>query len=176
KLQVAIDELGTAINGTLGRQKDDLARTHKTKMRKVQVEIEELTKEKTRLEESIATNERACQLETERDWYKKEALHLDEVLEQTNVRQKELVDRWDESEQDRKWMKGQVEKLTKYTRALEKKLQGLGVDVSALDEEESSIGEGSIEQESSEKSEDKRIFSDGGFVTEDVEVQKEQNA
>lgn len=72
KLQGAIDDLGSAIDGTLGRQKEDLQRTHKTEMRKAQVEIESLSKERTRLEESIVTNERACQLETERDWYRKE--------------------------------------------------------------------------------------------------------
>jgi t-SNARE complex subunit (syntaxin) len=68
KLQSAIDDLGSAIDGTLGRQKEDLQRTHKTETRKVQVEIETLSKEKARLEESIATNERANQLETQRDW------------------------------------------------------------------------------------------------------------
>ena len=153
KLQGAIDDLGSAIGGTLGRQKEDLQRTHKTEMRKVQVEIGNLSKERTRLEESISTNERACQLETERDWYKKEALHLDEVLEQTKVRQKDLVDRLDESEQDRGWMKGQVEKLTKHNWALEKKLKELGVDVSALREEEgtneNSVGNASDETEES---------------------------
>mmetsp|Transcript_42633 Transcript_42633/g.89440 ORF Transcript_42633/g.89440 Transcript_42633/m.89440 type:complete len:211 (-) Transcript_42633:601-1233(-) len=147
KLQGAIDDLGSAIGGTLGRQKEDLQRTNKTEMRKVQVEIENLSKDKTRLEESIATNERACQLETERDWYRKEALHLDEVLEQTRVKQKDLMDRLDESEQDREWMKGQLEKLTTQNWALAKKLKELGVDMSSLCEEDGS-GEDSDEQAS----------------------------
>ena len=45
KLHEAIDDLGSAIQGTLGRQKDDINRGHKTEMRKVQVELEGLTKE-----------------------------------------------------------------------------------------------------------------------------------
>ena len=157
KLQSAIDDLGTSINNTLGQQKQDLDRTHKTEMRTLQVEIERLTNERTRLEESIATNERACQLETERDWYKKEALHLDEVLEQTNVRLKELSDRLDESEQDRMWTKGQVEKLAKHKLAFETKLRELGVDTSALlKEEETNVKENglvddSVEQASGDK-------------------------
>ncbi|KAL7550267.1 hypothetical protein ACHAWF_013502 [Thalassiosira exigua] len=108
KLQVAIEDLGDAVKSTLGRQKDDLDRTHKTEMRKIQVEKETLSKEKVRLEDSIASNERACQLEIERDWFKKEALHLDEVLEQTKIRMKDLEDRLDESEQDKKWSKVRV--------------------------------------------------------------------
>ena len=67
-LQRAIDDLGSNIDATLGRQKEDLQRTHKTEMRSSMVKIENLSKEKTRLEESIVTNERANQLETQRDW------------------------------------------------------------------------------------------------------------
>ena len=144
KLQSAIDDLETSINNTLGQQKQDLNRAHETEMRTLQVEIERLTNERTRLEESIATNERACQLETERDWYKKEALHLDEVLEQTNVRLKELSDRLDESEQDRMWTKGQVEKLAKHKLAFEMKLRELGVDTSALLKEETNDKENGL--------------------------------
>ena len=156
KLQSAIDDLGSSINNTLGQQKQDLDRTHKTEMRTLQVEIERLTNERTRLEESIATNERACQLEIERDWYKKEALHLDEVLEQTNVRLKELSDRLDESEQDRMWTKGQVEKLAKHKLAFEMKLRELGVDTSALlkeetNDKENGLVDDSVEQASAEQ-------------------------
>ena len=36
----------------------------------------DLNRETTRFKESVATDERACQFETERDWYKQEALIL----------------------------------------------------------------------------------------------------
>jgi len=131
-LQRAIDDLGSNIDATLGRQKEDLQRTHKTEMRSSMVKIESLSKEKTCLEESIVTNERANQLETQRDWYKREALHLDELLEQSNARQKDLVDKLDESEQDRELLKDRVEKILRHKFVLEKKLRELGIDVSAL--------------------------------------------
>jgi hypothetical protein len=97
-------------------------------MRKVKVEIESLTKDKNCLEESIMTNERACQLEIERDWYKKEALHLDEEMEKMKVRQRQMI----ESKEDREWMKGRLRKLTENNAVLEKKLKELGVDVGSL--------------------------------------------
>ena len=75
--------------------------------------MDELTKEKIQLQDSIATNERANQLETERDWYKKEALHLDEELENTKAKMKELASKLESSQQEVTWLKGQVEKLTK---------------------------------------------------------------
>ena len=142
KLDEAIDDLGTSINSTLGRQKDTLQRTHTTELREVQAEAETLNKEKIRLEDAILTNERACELETQRDWYKKEALHLDECLEKTKARQKELIDRFEESEADRKWMKIQLEKLTESNRMLEQKFKELGVDVSDLQlQEEEEVGD-----------------------------------
>lgn len=76
KLQDCIEDLAEMINETLANEKEEIERTHKSAMREVNVELENLKLEKTKLEESIATNERACLLENERDWYKREALHL----------------------------------------------------------------------------------------------------
>jgi predicted RNase H-like nuclease (RuvC/YqgF family) len=58
-------------------------------------------------------------LENERDWYKKEAIHLDKVLEQTKAQNKELKEKLDESEADRKWMKEELEKVSSIVRASE---------------------------------------------------------
>ena len=113
KLNSAIDDLGTNIGSTLDEQKHELERLHTAELHKVQVSAEELSKEKIQLQDSIATNERANQLETERDWYKKEALHLDEELEKTKAKMKELASKLESSQQEVNWLKGQVEKLTK---------------------------------------------------------------
>ena len=111
KLQECIDDLANTINGTISEQKEDMLLTHKSQLRKLSIEMEQLKLEKTKLEDSISTNERANLLENERDWFKKEALHLDNVLEKTKVENKELKAKLDESEVDRKWMKEQIEKV-----------------------------------------------------------------
>lgn len=107
-------------------QKQELERVHKTDLRKVQMSVDELSKEKIQLQDAISTNERANQLETERDWYKKEALHLDEELEKTKAKLKELTSKLESSQQEVTWLKGQVEKLTKEG--------GVSADESCLDE------------------------------------------
>lgn len=140
KLEVAIDDLGKSIDNTLDRQKQEFERTHKTEIENVKAEIENLIHEKQLLEDSLASNERTSQLETERDWYKKEALHLDEVLEQSKVQQKKLTDQLFEREQDAKLMKRQVEKLMKRSRILEMKLKELGVEVTTLSEDGIYVG------------------------------------
>jgi len=142
KLQGAIDDLGSSVSATLGRQNKDLQLTHEREMMKLQLALETTAKEKIRLEESIATNERACQLETERDWYRKEALALDQAMEQMKVKQKELAERLDESEQDRGWLKGNVEKLRMRNSSLEEKFKEFAIDVSVLHEEEGILGLG----------------------------------
>ncbi len=135
KLEAAIEDLGTTIGNTLDRQKHDLERTHNIETDKLRAEIENLINEKQFLQDSLSSNERTSQLETERDWYKKEALQLDEVLGQSKANQKNLTDLLLESEQDAKLTKRQVGKLTKRSRALEKKLKELGVDVNTLSED-----------------------------------------
>lgn len=134
KLQGAIEGLGMSIDNTLNQQKATLDLTHQSEIAKCDAEIDNLIKDKRRLEESITSNERACQLEVERDWYKKEALHLDSVVEKMKAREKKL----NESLLDREHIKGRLHILAKSNSAYEKKLKELGVDVSSLlvDEED----------------------------------------
>ena len=111
KLQECIEDLADTINGTISEQKENMLLSHKAQVRKLNIEIEQLKLEKNKLEVYMSTNERANILENERDWYKKEALHLDKVLEDTKLENKELKDKLDECEVDRKWMREQIEKV-----------------------------------------------------------------
>ena len=111
KLQECIVDLGETISTTLSDQREDLESSHNADLRKLSLEIDRLKLDKTKLEESIASNERANVLENERDWFKKECLHLDKVLEKTKDENKELRDQLQESQADRRWMKDQIEKV-----------------------------------------------------------------
>ncbi|KAL3774110.1 hypothetical protein ACHAWO_008506 [Cyclotella atomus] len=121
KLQECIDNLKETIDSNLSEQKEELETIHQSQISKLSIDIDQLKAEKMKLEEAIAANERANLLENERDWYKKEALHLDKVLEESKSECKELKMKLDESNNDRKWMKEQLEKLTKHNWALEMK-------------------------------------------------------
>lgn len=170
KLEAAIDELDTSVGNALDRQKQDLERAHKTETEKIKAEIENLITEKRFIEDSMTSNERSNQLETERDWYKKEALHLDEVLEQSKVQQKKLTDQLFESEQVAKLTKRQVGKLTKRSRALEDKLKELGVDVNTIIDDGIYILPEMEEQDVSEKSEIKGKWWHTSFSTKNQRV------
>lgn len=111
KLQECIGTLKETIDFNLIEQKEELEINHKTELRKLAIDLDRLKAEKTKLEDAIATNERANLLEHERDWYKNEALHLDKVLEESKSEGKELKKKLEESKNDRKWMKEQIEKV-----------------------------------------------------------------
>jgi chromosome segregation ATPase len=111
KLQECIDNLKETIDSNLSEQKEELEIIHQSQISKLSIDIDQLKAEKVKLEEAIAANERANLLENERDWYKKEALHLDKLLEESKSECKELKMKLDESNNDRKWMKEQLEKV-----------------------------------------------------------------
>ena len=111
KLKDCIDDLATTINGTLSDQKKKVEKCHETQLRKLNLEIDQLKIDKRQLVDSISRNERVNLLENERDWYRKEALHLDKLLEQAKTENKDLNDKLSKSEAERKWMKDQLEKV-----------------------------------------------------------------
>ena len=140
KLEGTIDELGTLINTTLENQKKEQERMHQGKMKRVEEVIEQHKKEKTRLEDEIANNHRACQLEIERDWFKKEALHLDEVIVKKKTEIKSLLKNLETLSQDKVCLKAEINKLAMQNTALENKFKELGVnDVVSADEKDSTI-------------------------------------
>jgi len=180
KLQESIEDLGTMISGSLERQREEMQRSHKTKLRKVQIEVDNLRLEKNRLEESIARNERACLLEKERDWYKKEALHLDKVLEQTKAKHRDVMEKFDECEQDRSFLKEQVEKVTKQNWIMTKKLKELGVDLKCLLAEKTEEGNkakevGIINPEHGEECDTNDKHTENDFSKEEVHHNAEEN-
>ena len=61
-------------------------------------------------------------VEKERDWYKKEALHLDQVLLKTKRREVSLAEKVEELEQDRTWLSNQLKVIMKERNGLERQL------------------------------------------------------
>ena len=62
------------------KQQNDFLGAYQTHMRKVQKEFQKVKDDMEEKEKSLSRNERVKELEQERDWYKKEALHLDKLL------------------------------------------------------------------------------------------------
>mmetsp|Transcript_32743 Transcript_32743/g.48078 ORF Transcript_32743/g.48078 Transcript_32743/m.48078 type:complete len:141 (+) Transcript_32743:619-1041(+) len=130
-LQGVIDELGDKISGVLAQQEGEFLGAYRTHMRSVQRDFQSLKEDIEAKESAISNNTKVKQLEKERDWYKKEALHLDKVLSSTKNREQELEERLEELEEDRNWLANQLKIVMKQKNILEKQLaEAMNKDVS----------------------------------------------
>lgn len=94
-------------------------------MRNVQNDFKELRQEMEEKERAVENNVKVKELEKERDWYRKEAMHLDKVLQKTKASEEELRGKVEELEEDRNWLTKQLKIVMKQKAALEYQLDRL---------------------------------------------------
>mmetsp|Transcript_51126 Transcript_51126/g.61540 ORF Transcript_51126/g.61540 Transcript_51126/m.61540 type:complete len:175 (-) Transcript_51126:179-703(-) len=123
KLSNAIGELGTKLSGVLGKQQSDFLGAYETHLHKIRTEFQTVRSDMEEREKSLAGNGRVNELEQERDWYKKEALHLDKLLIRSKKRVKETTERMEEIEEDRNWLSKQVKVVMKEKNALQQQIR-----------------------------------------------------
>lgn len=121
-LQVSISELGSKVSGVLQKQETEFLMAYKTHMRNVQKDFETLRQEIDEREKAIENNVMVKQIEKERDWYKREALHLDQLLMKVKKRETMLTSKVEELEHDRSWLSNQLKTVMKQKNQLEDEL------------------------------------------------------
>lgn len=122
KLQHAINGLGDNISGVLQKQETEFLTAYRTHVRNVQKDFQDLRNDVDEKEKAITNNVKVKRLEKERDWYKKEALHLNEVLVKTKKKESELNEKLEEIKEDRTWLSNQLKMMMKQKMALEEQL------------------------------------------------------
>lgn len=127
-MERAISELGEKVSGVLQKQETEFLSAYKIHVRNVEKDFIDLRDEIEEKEKAIAENVKVKQLEKERDWYKKEALHLDQVLLKTKKKENELREKVDELEEDRKWLSNQLKLLMTHKNMLERQVEILKED------------------------------------------------
>ncbi len=132
KLQNSISNLGIKLNTILQKQEEDFLLAYRTHMRNVQTDFDTLQSEIEEKEKAIANNVLVKQIEKERDWYKKEALHLDQVALKLKKRDKILTEKVGELEQERTWLSNQLKLVMKQKNTLETRIEG--VEKTVIDE------------------------------------------
>mmetsp|Transcript_27072 Transcript_27072/g.54696 ORF Transcript_27072/g.54696 Transcript_27072/m.54696 type:complete len:156 (-) Transcript_27072:1281-1748(-) len=110
KLQQAIKQYGDNASELMTKQKSEFLSSYKTFLDStVKPEFLDLREEIEQKETQIATDERLTRCERERDWFKKEALYRDKVVEKMTAEKKEMQSRIDGLEQDKKFLTKQLE-------------------------------------------------------------------
>ena len=127
-MERAISELGEKVSGVLQKQETEFLSAYRIHERNVEKDFIDLRDEIEEKEKAIADNVKVKQLEKERDWYKKEALHLDQVLLKTKKKENELREKVDELEEDRKWLSNQLKLLMTHKHMLERQVEILKED------------------------------------------------
>ena len=119
----SISNLGNKVNKILQKQEDDFLGAYQTQMRNVQKDFETLQGEIDEKEKAIEENVLVKKIEQERDWYKREALHLDQVLVKLKQREKMLSEKNEELNQDRTWLSNQLKLVMKQKNQLESRIK-----------------------------------------------------
>ena len=119
----SISNLGNKVNRILQKQEDDFLGAYQTQMRNVQKDFETLQGEIDEKEKAIEENVLVKKIEQERDWYKREALHLDQVLVKLKQREKMLSEKNEELNQDRTWLSNQLKLVMKQKNILESRIK-----------------------------------------------------
>lgn len=123
KLQRAIDQCGANASELMTKQKSEFLASYQSFLEStVKPNCLKLREEINEKETQIATDARLKRCEEERDWFKKEALHLDKVVERMTAEKKEMTSRIDDLEQDNKLITMQLTVLSKEKGVIE--LQG----------------------------------------------------
>jgi len=128
KLQSAINELGEKVTGVLTKQENDFLGAYRTHMRNVQNDFNEIRLEVEEKERAIENNVKVKELEKERNWYRKEATHLDKVLQKTQINEEKLREKVEELEEDRSWLTKQLRIVMKQKATLEYQLDKIYED------------------------------------------------
>ncbi len=123
-MQEAISQLGSKVSDILQKQENEFLTAFKSHMRNVSRDFNNLRDEVNKKEEAIENNTLVRELEKEKEWYKKEALHLDSVLMKTKKKVNSLSEKVEEIEQDRKWLSDQLKEVMREKNLLERKLNG----------------------------------------------------
>ena len=126
KLQASISALGSKVSATLQKQETEFLMAYRTHMRNVQKDFETLRHEIDEKEKAIENNVLVKHIEKERDWYKREALHLDKVLLKLKKRETMLTEKVEELDQDRTWLSNQLKVVMKQKNMLENRLNEIG--------------------------------------------------
>ena len=108
KLEQTIESICGATSDLLAKHRADFLSAYECQMLTVKNDFACLQKEIEKKERSIANNERLKQTEQERDCYKREALHLDSMIDKAKKREMKLVEKIVDLEQDRQWLRSKL--------------------------------------------------------------------
>ena len=110
-LNQTLKELKSGIDKKVAREVSSSEAAIKIVINEKDLKVNELQSEVHRLEEVVATDQKANELEVEAHWFKRESLNLSGQLGEAKGRIAALEAALEESNREREWLKEQIEKF-----------------------------------------------------------------
>lgn len=123
KLREVIKQLDENVSNLLQAQENKFLVAYKNHARKITTDFTKLQAEIQGKEHAIQNHAYVKELEEERDWYKKEALHLDSMLTKSKSNEHSFREKVQQLEQDKEWLSNQLKELLKEKKELISKLE-----------------------------------------------------
>eukprot|EP01029_Cantina_marsupialis_P000053 TRINITY_DN1004_c0_g1_i1.p1 TRINITY_DN1004_c0_g1~~TRINITY_DN1004_c0_g1_i1.p1 ORF type:complete len:282 (-),score=75.98 TRINITY_DN1004_c0_g1_i1:445-1290(-) len=123
QLRDVVGSLNSKVASVLQKQEQDFLAAYRAHMYNVQKELQTLRAKVDEAELEMKKNDKIRKLESERDWYRKEALRLDGF---TTTIQKELQfmkEKLESIEDDRSWLEKQLKTSKKQNKLLKAELE-----------------------------------------------------
>ena len=134
KVQQVVEQLGSKVSQVLAKQEHDFLGAYRAHMYNVQKDLQSLRSELAAKESALANDERMKKMEEECDWYRKESLRLDALLEVAKKNERFLKDKMHMLEDDRNWLAKQLKSSKKQNKLVKAEMElqlREGTDVAA---------------------------------------------
>jgi len=124
-LQDAINEIGSKLSGIMSQQEEEFLSAYQHHLANIRSDFQSLRLEMEEKEAALASNDRIKKLELERDWYRREALHLDKQIIEERKEAQDTKHQLEEIKFDRDWLSKQLKSVMKERNALQEELATL---------------------------------------------------
>eukprot|EP00940_MAST-03C_sp_MAST-3C-sp2_P003520 g3520.t1 len=126
QLQSTVKNLAEKIGGVLEEREKDFLTAYRHHMYNVQKELQEAKQKVKEAENAIKNNNQIRKLKQERDWYRTEAIRLDNSVGSLQQTLKEKEDTISELREDQKWLERQLKNSRKELKILRMELDAQG--------------------------------------------------
>jgi len=123
KLSSVIDQLGSKVSGVLAKQENEFLGAYRAHMYNVQRDLQALRAEVVEKENALTNNEQMQKLEEECEWYRKESLRLDSLLEDEKKKNEDMREETKLLTSERNWMAKQLRSAKKQNMLLRAEIE-----------------------------------------------------
>ena len=119
QLQSTVTNLSSKIGCVIREREKDFLAAYRHHMYNVQKELQDAKQRVKEAEDAVKNNNQVRKLKRERDWYRNEAIRLDNAVQRLQDTLKEREEELRASREDQRWLEQQVKNSKRHVKLLE---------------------------------------------------------